>query len=98
LLEIIILVLKSLACPIIALLRTYIHNTFPNGRVTDVDGFAKLNDDGSHQQDGGHVVEKGRNDGSDEAEDGQQRPHAAFRHLWSRLQNVFFFVTDCEAV
>ena len=48
---------------------------------TNADRFAKLDDDRRHQQDGRHVVEEGRHDGRDQAEDGQKRPDAAFRHF-----------------
>ena len=49
--------------------------------LTDVDGFAKLDDDGRHEQDGRHVVEDGRHDGRDQAENGEKRPNLSFGYF-----------------
>ena len=57
------------------------HDIFFEFERTDVDRFAKLNNDWSHQEDCRHVIKEGRHDRCDEAQDGQQRPHSAFGHF-----------------
>ena len=47
----------------------------------DGDGLAELDDDWGHEEDGGDVVEDGGDGGREEAEQGQQGPHAALGHL-----------------
>lgn len=48
---------------------------------TYVYGFAELDDDGRHEQNGCHIVEDGRHDGRDQTENSEKRPNPSFRYF-----------------
>ncbi len=50
-------------------------------QLTNIDSFTKLDDDGRHEEDGCHIVEDGRHDGRDQAENSEKRPNPSFGYF-----------------